>query len=238
VLNLYAGIGGNRKLWPDGIKVTAVEYDPNIAEAYSHLWPNDEVIVGDAHQYLADHLLDGWDFVWSSPPCQTHSRLRFFDKTNKSAVQYPKLEQLYGEIYILRHLAPAGLCWVVENVIPFYEALIPSSTTLDRHAFWCGGFMPPTYFPRHKGNRIQGVSKATNDNRMAVGIHDKAISWGVREWETELGIVLPACADTWNSGQRRKVLRNCVDPEIGALMWRYAFQRETLDQPELFTEGQ
>ena len=32
ILNLYAGIGGNRRLWPDDeIEVTAVELNPKIA---------------------------------------------------------------------------------------------------------------------------------------------------------------------------------------------------------------
>ena len=51
VLNLYAGIGGNRKLWPDNVEVTAVELDPVIAEVYKGFFPDDEVVVGDAHDY-------------------------------------------------------------------------------------------------------------------------------------------------------------------------------------------
>jgi DNA (cytosine-5)-methyltransferase 1 len=47
ILNLYAGIGGNRRRW-DGHEVTAVEYDPAIAEVYKALYPNDTVVVGDA----------------------------------------------------------------------------------------------------------------------------------------------------------------------------------------------
>ena len=38
VLNLYAGIGGNRKLWTD-VEVTAVEIDPKRAEIYKHYFP-------------------------------------------------------------------------------------------------------------------------------------------------------------------------------------------------------
>lgn len=41
VLNLYAGVGGNRKLWPEWVKVTAVEYDPQIAVAYADMHPED-----------------------------------------------------------------------------------------------------------------------------------------------------------------------------------------------------
>lgn len=75
VLNLYAGIGGNRKLWGDDIEVTAVEYNEDIANIYKENYPNDNVIVGDAHQYLLDHFRE-YDFIWSSPPCPTHSKVR------------------------------------------------------------------------------------------------------------------------------------------------------------------
>ena len=46
ILNCYAGIGGNRKLWngPD-YEITAIEYDENIASVYKDLYPNDTVIV-------------------------------------------------------------------------------------------------------------------------------------------------------------------------------------------------
>lgn len=32
ILNLYAGIGGNRKLWGNEHDITAIEYDENIAK--------------------------------------------------------------------------------------------------------------------------------------------------------------------------------------------------------------
>ena len=36
VLNLYAGIGGNRKLW-ENVEVTAVEIEPDIATVYQEI---------------------------------------------------------------------------------------------------------------------------------------------------------------------------------------------------------
>ena len=75
ILNLYAGIGGNRKLWGDKHEVTAVEIDPEIAKIYQDFFPKDKVVVGDAHQFLLEHYKE-FDFIWSSPPCPTHSRLR------------------------------------------------------------------------------------------------------------------------------------------------------------------
>ena len=65
VLNLYSGIGGNRKLW-ENCEVTAVEYNERIASVYQRLYPKDKVIVGDAHEYLRTNY-DKFDFIWSSP---------------------------------------------------------------------------------------------------------------------------------------------------------------------------
>lgn len=67
VLNLYAGIGGNRKLWED-VDVTAVENNKEIAAVYQELYPNDKVVIADAHEYLLKHYTD-FGFIWSSPPC-------------------------------------------------------------------------------------------------------------------------------------------------------------------------
>jgi DNA (cytosine-5)-methyltransferase 1 len=75
ILNLYAGIGGNRKLWGNEYEVTAVEFDPKIAAIYKDFFPSDNVVVADAHQYLLDHFRE-YDFIWSSPPCPSHSRIR------------------------------------------------------------------------------------------------------------------------------------------------------------------
>ena len=73
ILNLYAGIGGNRKLWSDEHEITSVEYDQGIADIYHDHYPNDTVIVTDAHGYLLEHYSE-YDFIWSSPPCPTHRK--------------------------------------------------------------------------------------------------------------------------------------------------------------------
>ena len=75
ILNLYAGIGGNRKMWGDEHEITAIEFEPKIAEIYKDFFPNDTVIVADAHKYLEEHYQE-YDFIWSSPPCPSHSRIR------------------------------------------------------------------------------------------------------------------------------------------------------------------
>ncbi len=134
-LNLYAGLGGNRKLWPNEVKVTAVEKEPKIAAVYARLYPNDEVVIADAHQYLLEnyHL---FDVIWSSPPCQTHSRMAKF--TRHKLKRYPDLK-LYEEIIFLRHFFKGK--WVVENVMPFYEPLIEGYAR-GRHLYWANFYVP------------------------------------------------------------------------------------------------
>lgn len=134
ILNLYAGVGGNRRLW-QGHDITAVELDPKIAAVYKDLYPEDEVIIGDAHEYLLQHYKE-FDFIWSSPPCVTHSRLRFTQKTQK----YPDMS-LYQEIILLKTFFKGD--WVVENVKPYYRPLIEPSFTIDRHMYWCNKTIKP-----------------------------------------------------------------------------------------------
>ena len=74
ILNLYSGIGGNRKLWGDKHEIIAVENVKEIADVYQDFFPNDKVIVADAHKYLVEHYSE-YDFIWSSPPCPTHTRM-------------------------------------------------------------------------------------------------------------------------------------------------------------------
>lgn len=138
VLNLYAGIGGNRKLWKD-VDVTAVEYDPKIAAIYQDFFPNDTVIVGDAHQYLLDHYKEYNDgFIWASPPCPTHSQLCTLNAHVNGIVNYPDMK-LYQEIIVLQHFFK-GL-YVIENVIGYYEPLIKPQVS-GRHYFWANFRIP------------------------------------------------------------------------------------------------
>ena len=147
VLNLYAGIGGNRKLWND-CEVTAVEYDKATADTYKEFFPNDTVIIADAHQYLLDHYKE-FDFIWSSPPCPSHSRINHA-RTRKP--DYPDM-RLYAEIIFLKQWFKG--VYVVENVIPYYEPLIKGQL-IDRHLFWTN-FKLTSFEPSEKAIiRMQG----------------------------------------------------------------------------------
>lgn len=129
VLNLYAGIGVNRKLWED-VEVTAVEYDKQIADIYQEFFPKDKMVIGDAHQYLLENFKK-FDFIWASPPCPTHSRINIvFTEGNGNAtnpITYPDMK-LYEEIILLKHYFSGKYC--VENVIGYYEPLYPPPRSL------------------------------------------------------------------------------------------------------------
>lgn len=191
ILNLYSGIGGNRKLWGDEHEVTTVEYDPEIARVYSELYPNDTVIVTDAHQYLIDHVQDGWDFIWSSPPCPSHSRIMV---SGNHPARYPEMS-LYQEIIMLSNNWYKGH-WCVENVIPYYTPLIPPSKEIERHLFWSNFTIKPLYVEKE----IR-ISKQTSILPRH-GIMMKGVEF---------------------KGDKRKVLRNLVNPEIGLHILNCAF---------------
>lgn len=134
VLNLYACLGGNRLKWTD-CDVTAVEIDPDLARMYQERFPDDEVIVGDAHEYLLKNYMD-FDFIWSSPPCPSHSRARFWSSKGRpehTPPIYPDMK-LWQEIVFLKSFTDCK--WIVENVVPYYEPLIQPSNKIGKHYFW------------------------------------------------------------------------------------------------------
>ena len=134
ILNLYSGIGGNRKLWGDNHDITAVEFDPAIAEAYKSRFPNDTMVVGDAKQYLLDHYKE-FDFIWASPPCQSHTTIINSQYTRDSYnAKYPDMS-LY-EIILFLQFHCKDILWIVENVKPYYTPLIQEFATIDRHLYW------------------------------------------------------------------------------------------------------
>ena len=144
ILNLYACLGGNRFKWnevSDNIEVTAIELDDELARMYKQRFPNDIVIVADAHQYLLDHYKE-FDFIWSSPPCPSHSRARYWSSSNYETTTnpiYPDMK-LYEEILFLQHYFKTGK-YVVENVIPYYEPLIIAKKR-GRHLYWTNFNLP------------------------------------------------------------------------------------------------
>ena len=133
-------MGGNRYKWDEveDIEVTAVELDPELARMYQERFPNDTVIIADAHQYLLDHYKE-FDFIWTSPPCPSHSRIRISQKSRETfEAIYPDMK-LYEEIIFLDNYFNGKYC--VENVIAYYEPLITAQKR-GRHLYWCNFNLP------------------------------------------------------------------------------------------------
>ena len=184
ILNLYSGIGGNRKLWGDTHDITAVELDPEIAKVYQDYFPNDTMIIGDAHEYLLKHFKE-FDFIWSSPPCPTHSRARFWGARNKNPV-YPDMT-LWQEILFLKHYYDGK--WVVENVNPFYDPIIQPTRLMGRHMFWSNFYIPTFEYREADINRGKRA-----------------------DWAELHGISIDGYKFNTRTD---KILRNCVHPETG-----------------------
>lgn len=194
ILNLYAGVGGNRKLWQNA-EITAVEICPKIANAYADLYPDDTLIVGDAHQYLQDNYKQ-FDFIWSSPPCQTHSQMRqnLCVRLRGTPAVYPDMK-LYQEIIFLQHNFKGK--WVVENVRPYYETLIKPTAIMDRHLFWCNFDFEPFEVDKAKLRSAQ-----------------------IPDLQEFFGIDLSA----YKIPEKRQVLRNCVNPLVGNHIFKSAME--------------
>lgn len=209
ILNLYAGIGGNRKMWGGGHEVTAVEYNEEIAGIYKEYFPQDTVVVGDAHQYLLDHHKE-FDFIWLSRPCQTHSRPRFWaSKGGRYPVLYPDLT-LYQEIIFLKHFVNCK--WVAENVIPYYKPLIEPNVEIDRHLFWANFEIIPTSLKR---NSVQTWAVTSTTKNYGFDVSDRKIKH-----------------------RKDQIIRNCVDPQLGLYIFNQAFgepeQKIKTETPTLF----
>ena len=225
ILNLYACLGGNRYKWDEvtDVDVTAVELDPELARLYQDRFPNDKVIVADAHQYLLDHYQE-YDFIWSSPPCPTHSRMR---KTNtgegerKSKATYSDMK-LYEEILLLQHFYKGKYC--VENVIPYYEPLIPSKKR-GRHLYWTNFNLPNVLSIRKKEDFI------TSSNVKELSLfHDYDLN--------KLSMFKKFTYTSHSGGVRiDKIGRNLVDYEAGKTILETALgiiTKSNIKQTELF----
>lgn len=211
ILNLYACLGGNRYKWDEvtDVEVTAVEWDEELARLYQERFPNDKVIVADAHQYLLDHYKE-FDFIWSSPPCPTHSRFNVSMKT-KREMKYPDMK-LYQEIIFLDNFFNGK--YVVENVIPYYKPLIEAKER-NRHLYWTN-FNLPNILSKRKNpsmGRVKDEVKAFSE------FHD----YDFRKYK--------------GSQRMLKIARNLVDYEAGKTILETAIgiiKKQNVNQTELF----
>lgn len=187
VLNAYAGIGGNRHLWPAHWRVTAVELQPKIAAEYGRRYPSDEVIVDDAHAFVLAHAGD-FDAVWTSPPCPSHSRLARVNAVRYGIPLAPD-SRLWDEV---EHLRSSGIRHVVENVHTYYAPPVPPDLVTSRHYYWCSD-VPALLTPLASSGNL----------RPDTGAREFARLFGLPELRH--GAVPDA----------RRAMRNAVDPVEG-----------------------
>ena len=202
ILNLYAGIGGNRKLWtPNGDEheITAVENVPEIAKIYADFFPKDKIVIGDEHQYLLDHYKE-FDFVWSSPPCPSHSRINTLLINGKGVKpRFPDMK-LYEEIIFMKHFAKCK--YVIENVIGYYEPIV-SPQVSGRHYYWANFHIPE--FGKSK--------KVRNDKGSTFEVKSKDMDMHIKDFHGY-------------GKDKRTLINNCVEPEIGL-----AILKESIKEP-------
>lgn len=213
ILNLFAGIGGNRFLWGDEHEVTAVEHDEEIAKIYKRRHKSDEVIIADAYDYCL-WSYDKYDFIWASPPCPTHSICNNFLHA-QNIRRYPDMN-LWKIIIFLRYYTTYNnnkIDWVVENVKTYYEPLIEPSFILGRHYFWSNVRIPQKTYEYSTITITNAKTTTRRDN------------WKyLEELENYLGINL---FDDINGEKRRQLLRNCVKPEMGKYILDYIMNGST-----------
>ena len=213
ILNLYACLGGNRYKWnevKEDIQVTAVELDKELAKIYQERFPNDTVIVADAHQYLLEHYNE-FDFIWSSPPCPTHSRARYWAiGANGKSPTYPNMN-LYSEILLLDYHFKGK--YVVENVIPYYQPML-NPKKRGRHLYWTNFNLPSDLQDR----RFK-ISQTKNELQELCKFHEIDLS-------------------TYKGEQSKvKIGRNLVDYDAGKTIFETALgiiRKQDVKQTELF----
>lgn len=222
MLNLYACLGGNRYKWDEvakeaniEIEVTAIELDPEAARLYKERFPNDMVIVADAHQYLLDNFKK-FDFIWSSPPCPSHSKVRISQKNRETfKFIYPDMK-LYEEVIFLDNFFEGK--YVVENVTPYYEPLIPAKKR-GRHLYWTNFNLPNDL----KERKLDGTLTNMVDE---IGTLSKFHNYDFRQYKGEQSTT--------------KMARNLVDYEAGKTIFQTALgiiERSNIKQNSLFEDG-
>jgi DNA (cytosine-5)-methyltransferase 1 len=94
---------------------------------------------------------------------------------------------LFEEVVFLANWAECS--YVVENVIPYYEQMIPGSQKIARHLYWAN-FTIPEYADQREEN-LRSIQ--------------------IPQLQEMHGIYL----DRFALSNKRQVLRNCVSPAVG-----------------------
>ena len=135
IVDLFCGVGGVARgfqayLIENGIdfEYYAIDIDNKVLKAHKVLNPYSITIRKDAYS-LSDEDLQNYDFIWASPPCETHSIVGIWRR--KMGVKPDmRLYELIDKLYNL------GKPFVVENVKPYYKPPIRPTSIANRHVLW------------------------------------------------------------------------------------------------------
>nr|URC17510.1 MAG: cytosine-specific methyltransferase [Lokiarchaeota virus Skoll Meg22_1214] len=210
ILNLFAGIGGNRTLWGDEHEITAVENDQRIALIYSQRFPKDKVIIGDAYEYFINHFHE-FEILWASPPCLSHTNLQRVQvglRYNKKEYARPRLPdlRLYSLIIFCQKLFRGE--WVIENVKTYYKPLIPPTTIIGRHYIWAS-----CYIPSIKKKKKEHLS--FDGKKSSFTIKD---GYKLKRVDIDL-------SPYFEYKEEKQIINNCITPEEGLYILNHLLKK-------------
>lgn len=221
ILNLFAGLGGNRKTWSDH-EITALEINPGICKIYSELYPNDTIITQDYEEYLRNKNNDlDFDLIWGSPPCQTHSHMQVFTRHNKKRQPIPKMDQVQGLALWLKRNTDCK--FVIENVIPSYGIVSLEDkgiyhVVLDRHIFYSNFIIKKKKF-RSRSSEVHGkISGLMRMDAVQLSIYH----------DLPLEIIEKVKGLQETGHDHLKVLRNLCDYQIGDYILKQSLKKNNL----------
>ena len=217
ILNLYAGLGGNRGSW-DNHEVTSVEFNPKIADMYCKRFPNDEVVIQDVFTFLRDknNNLDDYQFIWASPPCQSHSQLQMFNPSKDTRSPIPDTTSIYGLFTWLNYNFSHS--YVIENVQPYYVPHQKQTVKLGRHLFWANFPIKPKNFNQKFLETIRGDNPGSFSEE-EYQFHVKRL---------KLSIISDDLKKEFKGKKLRTVIRNCIDPRVGKYILAHINQKPGL----------
>jgi len=206
LLNLFAGIGGNRRTWSN-YQITSVELDANICNLYQELYPQDTIINEDVFTFLRNknNNIDQYDLIWASP---THSHMQVFTRHNEKLQPIPRLDQIIGLILWLQRNYKGK--FVVENVIPWY-GIIPLdqyaiyNVVLDRHIFYSNFLIRKKEFK----------SRGSNGHGKIGGLMRMNLDQLLEFHQIPIEIVPKLFGKQSAHHDHLKILRNCCNYQLG-----------------------
>jgi len=163
--------------------------------------------VDDAIDFVEKHFHE-FDFIWASPPCQSHSRInrfnvaRRYNGENKIKVKIPDF-RLYALINFLSTYFRGK--WVVENTYSDYQPL-KEPQQIGRHFIWSSSKIEPF------NKKIKCFHNVDNHCSMKelCEMYDYPF-----EYFKKLKI---------KGVNKKQIIRNCVKPELGLHIFNSAYK--------------